>query len=217
MTKNENKISLMEQKATLRKNQSSQRKILKNNDPAVAKKLSGQVLALLAWMNSQNLFKNSDSNTGKLIVAGYWPIRTELDPLPLLAALMASDERIDTCLPATPKPETPLIFHRWQMGDPLTEGLYGTSEPSANAPVVIPHLILVPLLAFDRLCYRLGYGGGFYDRTIADIRQNKEQMVQAVGIAYAGQEVASVPIGTYDAALDAILTEQGIIEKPPLD
>ncbi len=130
-----------------------------------------------------------------------------------MAALCDADDRIETCLPATPKPETPLVFHQWRMGDTLIDGLYGTSEPSPDAPLVIPQLILAPLLAFDRLRYRLGYGGGFYDRTLASIRQNKGQTVMAVGIAYAGQEVAAIPVGTYDAALDAILTEQGFMAQ----
>ena len=204
---------LTEQKARLRKTQSAQRKALKENDPMAAQKLAGQAKALIAWATDQNLFPVASDKQGadRLIVAGYWPIRTEIDPLPLMAALMAADSRIETCLPATPKPETPLIFHRWQTGDTLIDGLYGTSEPSPDAQVVIPHLILAPLLAFDQSYYRLGYGGGFYDRTLAAIRHNGAQNVMAVGMAYAGQQVAVVPVGAYDAALNAILTEQGFI------
>lgn len=218
MNQGQTDTALMEEKARLRKIQSAHRKILRDNDPEAAQKLADQAMALITWATDQHLF---DKQTGlqadhKLLIAGYWPIRTEMNPLPLMAALCDADDRIETCLPATPKPETPLVFHKWRMGDTLIDGLYGTSEPSPDAPVVIPQLILAPLLAFDRQHYRLGYGGGFYDRTLASIRQNRGQTVMAVGIAYAGQEVAAVPVGTYDAALDAILTEQGFMAQKGL-
>ena len=215
MNQGQTDTALMEEKARLRKNQSAHRKILRDNDPEAAQKLADQAMALISRATDQHLFNRCTGNQidQKLLIAGYWPIRTEMNPLPLMAALCDADDRIETCLPATPKPETPLVFHQWRMGDMLIDGLYGTSEPSPDAPVVIPQLILAPLLAFDRLRYRLGYGGGFYDRTLASIRQNKGQTVMAVGIAYAGQEVAAVPVGTYDAALDAILTEQGFVAQ----
>ena len=141
------------------------------------------------------------------IVAGYWPIKTEIDPRPLLAAM--ADHGLSTALPATPKPETPLIFHQWSDGDPMIDGLYGTSEPHPDAPICDPQVLLVPLLAFDDQGYRLGYGGGFYDRSLATLRA-KGGRVLAIGIAYDAQKVTSVPIGPYDAKLDGILTETGL-------
>ena len=141
------------------------------------------------------------------IIAGYWPIKTEIDPRPLMAAM--AERGLKTALPATPKPETPLIFHLWQDGDVMIDGLYGTSEPHPNAPVCAPNVLLVPLLAFDDAGYRLGYGGGFYDRSLAALRQDSDR-VMAIGIAYDAQKVISVPIGAYDAKLDGILTETGL-------
>ena len=206
---------LLAEKAALRKSQSSHRNMLKEHHPLAAQSLAEHAAMLISWATDHGLFdpaENSKAANSKVMVAGYWPIRSELDPRPLMSALINADDRMATCLPATPKPETPLRFHQWRMGDTMIDGLYGTSEPASDAPVVIPHLILAPLLAYDQSCYRLGYGGGFYDRTLADIRQNTSHMVKAVGIAYAGQHVISVPRGEYDAALDAILTEQGLIE-----
>ena len=141
------------------------------------------------------------------IIAGYWPIKTEIDPRPLMAAL--ANLGMATALPATPKPETPLIFHRWSEGDDVIAGLYGTSEPHPDAPVCYPQVLLVPLLAFDEAGYRLGYGGGFYDRSLAALRARGGR-VMAMGIAYDAMQVAAVPIGPHDAKLDGILTESGL-------
>ena len=201
---------LLAEKAALRKSQSTHRKMLKDHDPLAAQSLAEHAALLISWATGKGLFNHTDKSI--LMVAGYWPIRSELDPRPLMSALINADDRIATCLPATPKPETPLRFHQWRLGDTMIDGLYGTSEPASDALVVIPHLILAPLLAYDQSCYRLGYGGGFYDRTLADIRQKSSHMVKTVGIAYAGQHVISVPRGEYDAALDAILTEEGLVE-----
>jgi len=141
------------------------------------------------------------------IVAGYWPIRTELDPRPLMQQFVAAG--LTTALPATPQPGKPLIFHLWQEGDPVVEGLYGTSEPAPEAPRCEPDILLVPMLAFDKAGYRLGYGGGFYDRSLAALRAVKPE-VRAVGVAFGAQHVDLVPRGEHDARLDAVLTPDGI-------
>lgn len=141
------------------------------------------------------------------IVAGYWPIRTELDPRPLMQQLVAAG--LTTALPATPQPGKPLIFHLWQEGDPVIEGLYGTSEPAPEAPRCEPDILLVPMLAFDNAGYRLGYGGGFYDRSLAALRAINPA-VRAVGIAFGAQRIDLVPRGEHDARLDAVLTPEGV-------
>ena len=141
------------------------------------------------------------------IVAGYWPIRTELDPRPLMQQLAAAG--LTTALPATPQPGKPLIFHLWQEGDPVIEGLYGTSEPAPEAPRCEPDILLVPMLAFDNAGYRLGYGGGFYDRSLAVLRAINPA-VRAVGIAFGAQRIDLVPRGEHDARLDAVLTPEGV-------
>ncbi len=143
------------------------------------------------------------------IVAGYWPIKTELSPLPLLQALRAKG--IKTALPTTPRSNAVLIFKMWNQDTPLVQGLYGTSEPSSDAPICTPDVILVPMLAFDRAGFRLGYGGGFYDRSLTSLRQMGHK-VSAIGFAYAAQMTDAVPVNDHDAQLDGILTEYGLIE-----
>lgn len=138
-----------------------------------------------------------------LMVAAYWPIRTEIDPVPLLAKL--ADDGAATCLPVTPIEGKPLVFHEWQIGTPLADGPYHTKEPDGSSPVVMPDLILAPLLAFDAQCWRLGYGGGFYDRTL-DALEKAGHKAHVVGIAFDESEVEHVPTGPYDKVLSAICT-----------
>jgi 5-formyltetrahydrofolate cyclo-ligase len=140
------------------------------------------------------------------VVAGYWPMRSEADPRPLMAALSANGHQL--ALPCVVQRAAPLLFRRWQEGDPLAAGPYNTREPLPAAQPVIPSVLLVPLLAFDAQGFRLGYGGGYYDRTLASLRA--AHPVQAIGIAYAGQEIPAVPHDGYDLRLDAILTENGL-------
>ena len=145
------------------------------------------------------------------IVAAYWPIRTELDPIPLLQALMRLGA--DACLPVTPAEGQPLCFHLWDGQAALEEGPYGTKQPSSSLPVAYPDVILAPLLAFDEGCWRLGYGGGFYDRTLAAL-EDKGHQAHVIGIAYDEQQVEHVPIGAYDRALSAILTPSRFLRRP---
>jgi 5-formyltetrahydrofolate cyclo-ligase len=138
------------------------------------------------------------------VVGGYWPIGTELDVRPLLMALHA---RGHVCaLPAAVRSQ-PLIFHVWQPNDPLVAGVFGTLVPDSRTPIVVPDLMLVPLLAFDERGMRVGYGGGYIDRTIPDIRRRKPLLT--VGIAYAAQQVAKVPTDAFDQRLDWVITENG--------
>ena len=138
------------------------------------------------------------------IVSGYWPIQGELDPRPLLTALGRRSVRC--ALPAVAGRGRPLEFRQWTRGDPLAEGEFGTREPVSGARVVVPEVLIVPLLAFDRHGYRLGYGGGYYDRTIRSLRRGAAHCL-AVGFAYAGQEVDAVPRDETDERLDWVVTE----------
>jgi len=142
------------------------------------------------------------------VVSAYWPMRGEIDPRPALAALAVRGCR--TALPVMQGPAMPLDFKAWELGDPLVDADFGVKEPEPEAESVSPDLLLVPMLAFDRRGMRLGYGGGFYDRTLAQLRGL--HAVQAIGIAYAAQEVENVPAGPYDVALDGICTEAEFIE-----
>jgi 5-formyltetrahydrofolate cyclo-ligase len=135
-------------------------------------------------------------------------MRGEIDVLPVLSVLAERGQV--TALPAVVDRKAPLVFRRWVPGDALEDGLYGTRHPLAEAEAVRPVLLLVPLLAFDRKGVRLGYGGGFYDRTLAALRAVGP--VVAVGVAYAGQEVDALPAEPHDERLDWVVTEKEVIQ-----
>ena len=138
-----------------------------------------------------------------LVVAGYLPMRNEADPLPLLQRLAARGARL--ALPEVVARDRPLLFRCWHPGDPLLDGLFGTRHPAADAPELVPDIVLVPLAAFDRRGHRIGYGGGYYDRTLQALRAARP--VTAAGVAFALQEVETIPASTHDALLDLILTD----------
>ncbi len=140
------------------------------------------------------------------VVGGYHAHRGEADPAELLARLVELGAAI--AFPRVAAKDAPLDFHHVPDGEVLMPGSFGIPEPLMDWPRATPGLLLVPLLAFDRRGHRLGYGGGFYDRTLAALN------VPAIGIAYAGQEVASLPAEAHDRRLDGILTEQGFRRFP---
>ncbi len=136
------------------------------------------------------------------VVSGFWPIGEEIDIRPLLHRLHARGHTV--VLPVTPRRGNPLGFRTWRPGDALQPERFGTFRPIGEEAV--PDFLLVPLLAFDRRGYRLGYGAGFYDRTLAALPRRF-----ALGVAYAVQQVAAVPAGPHDVRLDAVATENGVI------
>jgi 5-formyltetrahydrofolate cyclo-ligase len=142
------------------------------------------------------------------IVGGYHALPHEADPAQLLKVLV--DMGCPIAFPRMVAKDMPLEFHRIPDGQVLKPGAFGLHEPAADWPAVMPHILLVPLLAFDSHGHRLGYGGGFYDRTLYSLRSGAAFQIRAIGIAYAGQEVASLPHEPHDMALDGILTEQGL-------
>jgi 5-formyltetrahydrofolate cyclo-ligase len=142
-------------------------------------------------------------------VSGFWPIGDEFDPRPLMEALAARGHRL--CLPVVVGKGRPLAFRVWAPGDPLERAGFGLSVPAWDAPPAIPRFLIVPLLAFDRRGYRLGYGAGFYDRTLAELKGHAKQ-VYAMGVGFALQEVPEVPTLAHDQRLDAIATEAYLIE-----
>ncbi|MBK4215094.1 5-formyltetrahydrofolate cyclo-ligase [Paracoccus caeni] len=138
------------------------------------------------------------------VLAGYWPMRGEADPLP---AIKAHDGPI--CLPVVLAKATPLIFREWD-GGALHPGAYGTSQPAESARVLVPDVLIVPLAGFDRAGNRLGYGGGFYDRTLQLLRESGQ--VHAIGLAFAAQELPLIPAEPFDQPLDRIVTDRGVLE-----
>jgi len=141
------------------------------------------------------------------VVAGYWPLGDEIDPLPLMARLARSGCRL--ALPAVAAPRSALEFRPWGLDRPLEDGPHRTRHPPASAGRVVPDVVLVPLLAFDGRGFRLGYGGGYYDRTLAALRAAGG--VVAIGLAFAVQRVASLPLDGWDQPLDMIVTEGGVV------
>ena len=138
------------------------------------------------------------------VVSAYRAIGAELDPMPTYEALLGMGAQ--GCLPVVRGKGRPLAFRLWAPGDALEVGVFDVEIPRDGAEAT-PDLLIVPLLAFDRRGFRLGYGGGFYDRTLAALRAAGP--VRAIGFAYAGQEVAEVPTEPTDAPLDLIVTEDG--------
>ena len=144
------------------------------------------------------------------VVSGYWPVGDEFDVRPLLESLHGRGHAC--CLPVVAGKNRPLIFRRWEPGDVLRPAALGIPVPPPEAEELTPSLLLVPLLAYDNRGYRLGYGGGFYDMTIRDLRA--QGGLVAVGVAYAGQHMDTVPTDDHDERLDWIVTEQGAIRIP---
>jgi 5-formyltetrahydrofolate cyclo-ligase len=144
---------------------------------------------------------------GRNVVSAFSSFRSEINTMPLLVRL--AGEGWMTALPIIPGQGVPLIFRAWAPGEPTVAGDWGIPRPPDTAPEVEPDVLLVPLLAFDRAGYRLGYGGGFYDRTLEKLRRKKT--VIAIGLAYAAQEWPEVPRGIHDQALDYVMTERGTI------
>jgi 5-formyltetrahydrofolate cyclo-ligase len=138
-------------------------------------------------------------------VSAYAAIGDEADPGPLLDALRARGHII--ALPRVAGRGKPLDFHRYDAGQALVPGGFGLSEPGGDWTHIEPDILLVPLLAFDARGYRIGYGAGFYDRTLAKLRGERD--VLAVGFAFAGQEFETVPHDQNDQRLDWVVTETG--------
>ena len=139
------------------------------------------------------------------IVGAYWPIRSEVDPRPLMRALIRRGQ--DVALSQILHPH--LSWRLWRPGDVLVKGGFGVSEPGPDAPECFPKALLVPLAAFDRFGGRLGYGKGHFDRAIAAL--SAMHPVLAVGLAFSAQEIDRVPVEDHDRRLDVIVTEADVI------
>ena len=185
---------LVLEKAQMRKQAANIRQQQADLHPQAADRLATHCLELM-------------HSFGPGIYAAYLPIRSEISPLPLVAALHSAGQQ--TAMPITPAEGEALSFRLWAVGDDLEAGPYGTSQPLTVGQPVLPDIILAPLLAFDAAGWRLGYGGGFYDRTIADLAMRRHPCA-VIGLGFDGQKLDKVPIGPYDMPLDAVLTPSGL-------
>ena len=183
------------QKAELRTTAQTRRDAL----PADARKAAAETIAVR---------KFPLAIAAGIIISGFMPLKSEINPLPLLQKLAEAGARL--VLPAIAGRGKPLIMRAWEFGAPLDRGQWGIREPKPDAAEVEPDILLVPLLAFDRAGYRLGYGAGYYDMTIHRLRALKP--VTAVGIAFAAQEVPKIPTTPRDERLDLVLTEREVID-----
>jgi 5-formyltetrahydrofolate cyclo-ligase len=138
------------------------------------------------------------------VVSGFWPIKDEIDIRPLMMEL--HNGGCELALPVVQGSGKPLLFRAWRPGDPLEQGVFGTLQPSPKRAALEPDALIVPMLACDREGWRLGYGGGFYDRTLLGLRGRKT--VTAVGVAFDAQLVDEVPHGPDDQRLDWLLTDK---------
>jgi 5-formyltetrahydrofolate cyclo-ligase len=142
------------------------------------------------------------------IVAGFMPMKGEINPVPLLHRL--ANAGVQLALPAIAGRGKPLIMRAYKFGDMLARGQWGIREPQPDAKEVAPDILIVPLAAFDRAGHRIGYGAGYYDLTLHALRATK--LVTAVGIAFAAQEIREVPATPRDERLDFVLTEREVID-----
>lgn len=143
------------------------------------------------------------------VLAGYWPMAGEADVQPLLASWCA--QGFIAALPLVAAKDAPLLFRRWHPGLELEAGPHKTWHPPASAGEVAPDALLIPLLAFDRRGGRLGYGGGYYDRTLEAFRKAGRRVL-AVGVAFAAQEMNDLPVEPHDQPLDWVITEDAAVE-----
>jgi 5-formyltetrahydrofolate cyclo-ligase len=188
-------ISIEQLKADLRRDALARRDAL----PAEERKAAAEAIAVPAFPLPV---------VSGAVVSGFMPLQSEINPLPLMQKLVGAGARL--ALPRIVGRGHPLSMRAWAFGAPLTRGQWGIREPQADAPEVDPDILLVPLLAFDRAGYRIGFGAGYYDMTITALRGRKT--VVAVGIAFAAQEVPAVPRTERDARLDLVLTEREVID-----
>ncbi len=144
---------------------------------------------------------------GQQIVSAFFPYQSEIDTRPLLGKL--AGDGWTTCLPIVVVPGLPLEFRRWLPGAPTIPGVWNIPRPTEDAELVEPDVLIIPLLSFDRSGYRLGYGGGFYDRTLEKLRAKKN--IIAIGVGYSAQEVDHVPAGDHDQPLDYVMTENEVL------
>ncbi|MBT5239655.1 MAG: 5-formyltetrahydrofolate cyclo-ligase [Rhodospirillaceae bacterium] len=183
-----------EAKTALRSQMLAARKAMRAAEPDAPSNLTAQIVRTLDTIET-------------LVIAGYVAIGDELDPSLALEALQNAGASI--VLPVAGKSGDVLAFRAWQTGDAMEKGRLSTYHPAAKSEAIDPDVILVPLVAFDTFGYRLGFGGGYYDRTLPKLRAQKN--IVAYGIGYDDQEVSRIPRESFDAQLDGVITPSRFI------
>ncbi|MBV8411968.1 MAG: 5-formyltetrahydrofolate cyclo-ligase [Alphaproteobacteria bacterium] len=185
-------MTLIEQKRELRRAMLERRAALGEAE----RRAASQALA--------EMYRQERPFAARGVVTGFWPINDELDIRPLMQELADAGCRL--ALPVVQGKGKPLVFRAWSPGEPLDAGVFGTFHPAADRPALEPDALLVPLLACDEEGWRVGYGGGFYDRTLRGLRTRRH--VTAVGVAFDAQLISAVPHGADDERLDWLLTDK---------
>lgn len=185
-------MTITARKQAMREEALARRAILRAQAPDAAERMARNFLSLIPLPDGA-------------VVSAFVAIGEEADPAPLIGLLHARGHRI--ALPRVVKKGEKLAFHLYESGATLIPGVFGLSQPAKDWPEAVPDVLVVPLLAFDARGMRLGYGGGFYDRTLKDLRATRK--ILAVGFAFAGQEVQDVPHRESDEPLDWVVTETG--------
>lgn len=178
------------------------------------KKIRNQIINLrkkkfsnVLKINSKKLIKIiKQAKISNPIIGGYYPIRCEIDCIEILKEL--EKQKLKISLPKIKK-NNQMEFFRWSTGDPMTLNKLGIPEPQ-NLNIIYPDVLIVPIVAFDSLKFRIGYGGGYYDRYLEKIRKKKKILV--IGFAFSFQQIKQVPINKFDKRLDLIMTEKTIIK-----
>ncbi len=198
---------MKQKKSALRREMKTIRENLPAQDDDMAARLITSRILRLPEMAGEIQRGIKASSNEPHIVAGYYPIQSEVDCLFILKALNAIQCRC--ALPVITGKNQYLAFKEWDLTGELTDGPYGTREPLSGLLNVMPDIILVPLLAFDENGHRLGYGGGYYDRTLEEYR-HKGHDFTAIGVAFDGQKSDHIPVAGHDQPLDIIVTEKKV-------
>ena len=184
------------------------KKRLREKAALIRGEISNEVAAEAAVAIAERFFRTWSPGRSK-VIAVFWPIKSEINIRPLIEKLYQSGCSI--ALPEVVAPSKVLLFRKWTPRAKMTKGSYNTFVLTANAAVMEPDWILVPLLAFDSERFRLGYGGGYYDATLSQLAKKRE--IFTIGVAYDIQKFDAVPKGSSDFQLDAVLTEKRVIQK----
>ncbi|MEQ8736197.1 MAG: 5-formyltetrahydrofolate cyclo-ligase [Rhodospirillaceae bacterium] len=183
------------EKAALRSEMLALRKTLKASHPRASSQLSAQLERHIKF-------------GPQTVIAGYFAIGDEIDPQEALMRLQ--DRGATLCLPVAGQSGEVLTFKAWRVGQPLDRGRHKTYQPGAHSDELVPSVVLVPVVAFDSAGFRLGFGGGYYDRTLSYLRQSNN--IVAYGVAFDEQQVEAIPVEPFDAQLDGVFTPTRFIE-----